>query len=529
MATYLSKHAIARAIDHLTKFGDTDIFPHFVEIVFLHEMKDKVVEEIAQLDLDNFSPTQAVETIAPKSRYGFRIVHQPHFLETLLYTAAVVEIADDLEKLKRPLNEFGPFGYRFSAGGDGSLFLKERNYRDWLEWQLKEAEADGVVEVIATDIADYYQRIYIHRIENCLDSATANKGIKKFIEKTIKQIRSRQSHGIPVGGTASRILAEATLADSDSALADESYKCTRFVDDMRIFVREGQNAYTILAFLADQLAASEGLSLNAQKTRLFSKDEFVQFLKEQTGDAFSEAEKKAIQDLSHALYFDEEPDENDINRLRSLNLVEMLTKELEEDIWDFSKIKAIFRALRLAPDKDSIEPLLEHFDSFLPFVKDLVLYLHALDGQLADDLPQELREKVLAQMTLGAAATVPVIRVWLLELFVRDVFPISNIELNQIGLLESIENRQMYLIKGLNGDVNFFRRQKTRFEERNNFEKSAFILGATCLPKDEFETWVAAIKPNMTRPLDRLFCDWVKTKSGQLRAILDQRTQLLRD
>jgi hypothetical protein len=528
VTTYLTKKSINRAIDHIIKFGDTDVFPHLVEIVFLNEMRERIVQELSQLDLDNFSPAQAVETISPKSRYGFRIVHQPLFLEALLYTAAVIEIADDLEKLKRPIGEFGPYGYRFLSDGDGSLFHKDRNYRDWLTWQSGKLETGEYTHVITTDIADFYQRIYMHRIENCLDTATANKGIKKFIEKLIKQIRSRQSHGIPVGGTASRIIAEAVLADSDNALADENIESTRFVDDFRIFVRSNQNPYTILAFLADQLAASEGLSLNAQKTNLLTKSEFEELLKERTGDAFDDAQKQAIQDLSNAFYFDEQPDEEDLTRLRALNLLEMLTDELSEEVWDFGRIKAIFRALRLAPDENSLEPISDHFDGFLPFVKDLVLYLEALQNETGADL-ETLREKVITQMTGGAAATVPVIRVWLLELFVRGVFDISTTELNKLGLTESIENRQMYLIKGLNDDVNYFRRQKTRFEERNNYEKSAFILGATCLPKDEFETWIGAIRPNMARPLERLFCDWAKTKSGKLKDILDARSQLLRD
>jgi hypothetical protein len=526
--TYLTDGSLKRAIEHLTRFGDTDVFPHLVEIVFLEEMKEKVVQELMQLDLDNFSPAQAVETISPKSRYGFRIVHQPLLLEALLYTAAVVEIADDLETLKRPLDEFGPYGYRFSSEGNGSLFHTDRTYRDWLTWQSAQVASNNYAHVIATDIADFYQRIYMHRIENCLDTATAKKGIKKFIEKLIKQIRSRQSHGIPVGGTASRLIAEAILADSDNALADEDFKCSRFVDDFRIFVQPNQSPYTILAFLADQLAASEGLSLNAQKTRLFSRAEFQTFIDEQMGDAFDDAEQKAIQDLSHAFYFDEEPDEEDLVRLRALNLVGMLTAELSLEIWDFGKIKAIFRALRLAPDADSVEPIFDNFDAFLPFVKELVLYLDKLNTETQSDLGV-LREKVLTQMKDGAAATVPSIRVWLLELFVREVFEISTAELNSLRLTESIENRQMYLIRGLNRDVNFFRRQKTRFDERNNYEKSAFILGATCLPKDEFETWIGAIKPNMHRPLERLFCDWVKTKSGKLLEILDARSQLLRD
>lgn len=214
-------------------------------------------------------------------------------------------------------------------------------------------------------------------------------------------------------------------------------------------------------------------------------------------------------------------------RLRALNLVEMLTTELSTEMWDFGKIKAIFRALRLAPDAKSVEAIFENFDAFLPFVKDLVLYLDALFSETTADIGI-LREKVLGQMMSGAAATVPVIRVWLLELFVRENFRISTAELNAIKLTESIENRQAYLIKGLNGDVNYFRRQKTRFEE-NNYEKSAFILGATCLPKDEFETWIGAIRPNLSRPLDRLFCDWAKSKGGKLRDVLDARSQLLRD
>ena len=64
-----------------------------------------------------------------------------------------------------------------------------------------------------------------------------------------------------------------------------------------------------------------------------------------------------------------------------------------------------------------------------------------------------------------------------------------------------LENRQVYLIRDLNNEVNFFRRHKAKFDERNNFEKTAFMLGATCLPKDEYENWIGAIRPNMNCPL----------------------------
>lgn len=528
MATRLNASSIGRAIDHLVKFGDTDVFPHLVELVFLNERKNEVVAELAALDLETFNPLQAIETIAPKSRFGFRIVHQLLLLETLLFTAALVEIGTDLENIKRPINEDGPFAYRFSADGDGSLFQKSHTYRDWLEWQATKLDKETYATVVCTDIADFYQRIYLHRIENTLDTATANKGVKRFIEKLIKQVRSKQSYGIPVGGTASRLIAESILADSDNALADEKIETTRFVDDFRFFLKEGQAPYSVLAFLADQLAASEGFSLNAQKTKIYTVDEFKTYLSDQLGDAFGDAEKKAIEALSHAVYFDEEISEDDLTKLRSVNLLEMLETELAEEVWDFGRIKAIFRALRLAPDPESVDFIIEKFNMFLPFMKELVLYMDELDRAHDVDF-KGLREKILTEITSGAAASVPTIRVWLLELFVREVFSFETKELNDLRISESLDNRQTYLIRGLNDDVNFFRRQKARFDERNLFEKFPFMLGATCLPKDEFDSWIGAVRANMTRPLERLFCDWVKTKRGELSAVLDARIDLSKE
>lgn len=528
MPTRLNASSIARAIDHLVKFGDTDVFPHLIEIVFVNERKTEVIAEISALDLETFNPVQAIETIAPKSRYGFRTVHQLPLLEALLFTAAVIEIGADLEAIKRPIGEDGPFAYRFSHDGDGSLFVREHTFRDWLQNQYETLEGGEFANVICTDIADFYQRIYLHRIENCLDAATANKGVKRFVEKLIRQVRSKQSYGIPVGCTASRLIAEAVLSDSDNALADIDVRFTRFVDDFRIFLKTEQAPYSTLAFLADQLAASEGFSLNAQKTKLYTAEEFKAYLSNQLGDAFDEAQREAIETLSHAVYFDEEISETDIKKLRALNLLEMLKAEFSEDVWDFGKIKAIFRALRLAPDPKSVGFLVENFEMFLPFMKDLALYLDELDNNHDVDFGS-LREKVLNQIKEGAASSVPTIRVWLLELFVRSVLEISTKELNDLRIQETLDNRQTDIIRGLNREVNYFRRQKTRFEERNLFEKCSFMLGATCLPKDEFETWVGAVRANMVRPLEKLFCDWAKTKHGELHNIIYTRSELVRE
>jgi len=164
----------------------------------------------------------------------------------------------------------------------------------------------------------------------------------------------------------------------------------------------------------------------------------------------------------------------------------------------------------------------------LPFAKELVLYLDQLKREYAVDA-SDLKDAVIREIQGGAASSVPTIRVWLMELFTRGILSVGPQELSKIRHSETLDNRQLYFIRGLNNDVNFFRRQKAKFDEKNNFEKFAFIFGATCLPKDEFTTWVAAIKPNMNRPLERLLCDWIKNKSGQLSDIMEARSHLVKD
>jgi hypothetical protein len=463
VVTRLSKAALKRAVDHLIRYGDTDVLPHPIEAVFLSEKRTAIIDELSKLDLDAFNPTQALETIAPKSKLGFRIIHQLPLVETILFTASIIEIGPDLEKLKRPIEEFWPFAYRFLDHESPSIFMAERSFRKWLEWQHDQVDVDKYPNIILTDIADFYQRIYFHRIENILDSATEKHGVTGFIKKLIKQIRSKQSHGIPVGGSASRLIAEVVLSDTDSALADEEYFFTRYVDDFRLFVRADESPYAVLAFLAEQLATSEGLSLNAQKSRIMSAEDFNAYLDRQLTDVFNEAEQSAIESLGATLYSDEEPNEHEIERLRGLNLLELLEEETLRETWDFGRIRAIFFGLRFTADPLAAEFFAERLQRFLPFVKEMVLLIQELHKNGID--LSDFGKSVLDELRGRAACSVPTVRFWLLELYVRGCLKLAPKDVSAVAQGDTFANRQGFLIRGLNRDVNFFRRNKTRFDQ----------------------------------------------------------------
>lgn len=136
MAFHLSKDSILAAVRHLTRFGDTDVFPHLPELLFLKEREDEIVGELSALDLDTYSPSNAFEALAPKSKYGFRIVHQLPFVDTIILLACVIEIGDGIEEIRPDATGLQAFSYRFQTDEKGGMFAVDHTYKDWLHSQL---------------------------------------------------------------------------------------------------------------------------------------------------------------------------------------------------------------------------------------------------------------------------------------------------------------------------------------------------------------------------------------------------------
>ena len=82
---------------------------------------------------------------------------------------------------------------------------------------------------------------------------------------------------------------------------------TRFVDDLRLFLKVSQHPYDALGYLAEQLGINEGLSLNGAKTFATNRREYVRRLEHLTSDIAEEAEGVALDTLTADLYFDDEP------------------------------------------------------------------------------------------------------------------------------------------------------------------------------------------------------------------------------
>lgn len=517
MAYRLSKPSLVTAIQHLCRYGDTDVFPHLPELSFVREEEAAIVDELALLDLDTYDPGSAVEALGPKSRYGFRIVHQLPYLDTILLLAAVIEIGPQIESHRPDQKNIEAFSYRFAPNEKGAIFQSDRTFKEWLHAQLAYLQGNlKIKKIIATDISDFYARVNFHRLENLLDEVASGHGAARYIKKHIKVIRAKQSFGLPVGGSAARLLAELALSDTDSALEHNGSIATRFVDDFRIFLRADEDPYDALAFIAEQLGINEGLSLNVAKTEIYTRVDYIKRLKRLTTDVSDEAEGAAMESLTSDLYFDDEPDIENLEKLKSMNLLGYLQEEVGQESFDMGRIKVIFRALKIAKPPEAVEYLCENFSELVVFAKEMTLVMQELESEDSGCF-DTLSEDVVSAVLSPPASSIQLIRTWLLELLVRGVVPITP---SQMKSLESLatpsDRRQLHLIRGRLGDKNFFRKNKTAFGQIGPMEQPCYLWGACCLPKDEYETFLQTVKPMFATPTGALFLKWAAKQRNKL-------------
>jgi hypothetical protein len=66
MTYRLSPESLRAGIAHLSRYGDTDIFPHLPELSFFADEGEAVVAELAKLDLDTCTPAGAAEALVDR-------------------------------------------------------------------------------------------------------------------------------------------------------------------------------------------------------------------------------------------------------------------------------------------------------------------------------------------------------------------------------------------------------------------------------------------------------------------------------
>lgn len=204
------KHHFKAAIQNVANFGDTDIFPFPIENSIFFDQEElalKLLEEMHkefQQFLENYPPFNE-NNLSVVGYTGFRYGTQIDPMWNAYLLALVISIGDDIENVRIPIEREAVFSYRFKQDKDAkSIFDSNIGWAQFQEVSVKRAKEHS--HILICDIADFYPRIYDHRLENALAKATKNTDIVKRIMHILNEISGNVSYGLPVGGPAARLL-----------------------------------------------------------------------------------------------------------------------------------------------------------------------------------------------------------------------------------------------------------------------------------------------------------------------------------
>lgn len=230
------------------------------------------------IDLDTYLPQKPLEVFAPKNRASVRVLYLLHPQDLILYTALTLIAKKDIEANRIPLAAQKVFSYRGDAGKPGELYESRGSYEDYRSRLRTRANRPSVRYVAIADIADFYPRIYQHRLENVIESVATTQRVRDvarvLVRKLIGNLMGKDSYGIPVGPYASRLLAEALLIDVDAFLQSKSIDFVRWVDDYNIFCRTEYESQSVLFSLGEWLFSKHGLTLQSAKTKILTVDDY---------------------------------------------------------------------------------------------------------------------------------------------------------------------------------------------------------------------------------------------------------------
>lgn len=336
----LQQNSLDWALAHVLRFGDTDVFPVPFEYAAIEHDWANVKAHLAAADILQWTTRPQRILLSPKARNGFRVITQLDPLDFLILAALVRELAAALEARRIPSAQGRVFSYRTAPLADGQLFAPDIGYRQFLEacrTKLRANSGNGFVAT--TDISDFYARIYHHRLENALHTATTRGNHVRAVMRLLSGWNGTETFGIPIGSAPSRLLAETTLADVDEALLAAGIDFVRFNDDYRIFGDTYERCYRAITFLAETLYRNHGLTLQPQKTEVLSADHFsarflVTPLDRELDSLHARFEGLAAELGLHDWY---EPieygdlDDEQKAAIDGLNLKELFREELRED------------------------------------------------------------------------------------------------------------------------------------------------------------------------------------------------------
>ena len=429
---YLTEVELDDAFEAIKHHGYNIFAPTPPEWQVLADSWQEFREFLAKQDLDQYQPRPTMRLYAPKSRINIRVVTLLHPYDVLIYTALTLIVRDDIEAARIPVSENRLFSNRVGAPERGRLFEPSgQAYRLYRESSSQKAIQKSTKVVAVTDVADFFPRIYQHRLENVVRAIARDQRVEEvarvLVKKFVNFLERGNSYGLPVGPHASSVLAEAVLIDVDSALVSENFDFVRWFDDYVFFCEDESHAQRALFFLAEWLHTHHGLTLQPAKTSILSRDSFLKGLSRN----YEERLKRRAEKLYRLLRIVQTAYGEVTVPLGPAELVEIEAVNLKEALLEAMNSRnktdyelaqfilgriATSGSVPLEKKLEVVDAVLENLAEFYPIAGTLARFLGSLDPGLPSVKKKQIANAVLRPLLDERNPPPPYYGMWILNM-----------------------------------------------------------------------------------------------------------------
>ncbi len=390
---------------------------------------------LEKIDLDTYEPFKAMKVFAPKNRANIRVVHMLHPQDLLLYTALVLIAKNDIEVNRVITKVKRVFSYRADITKTQVLYGSKGSYEAYRQQLDAKAETAKVKFVATADIADFYPRIYQHRLENVIESVATSQRVRDvarvLVRKLIANLLERNSYGIPVGPYASRLLGEAILIDVDATLQSRGINFVRWVDDYNIFCKSEYEAQSVLFGLGEWLFSNHGLTLQSAKTKILPIDVYKREVLSRHEEQLTgrDAVVNMLRDFSigYESGDDDEPNEVEVQEALAVLQVTDLRGMLEASLVDTALVdyEAVVYALTKLPripgappelKREVLDLVIENAELLYPVAEQIAKYVLSFDD-LTHAEQKRIATKLLRPLKSKRNPPPPYYAMWILHIF----------------------------------------------------------------------------------------------------------------
>lgn len=510
MADHLKAQSLDWALTHIQRFGDTDLFPVPFEYIAIKHSWLQLRKEFQAIDLSNYECRPSRRFLVPKPSGGFRVSIQLDPIDALLYSALVYEAAELLESQRVSKQRRIACSYRLEVDQQGRLFSASDGWGDFADRSSELAQSGDFSHVTLADISDFYNQISHHRIRNILETSGVPSERAKNTEKFLMNLTQGQSRGIPVGPSASILLAEGCLADVDAFLLREGYTHVRYVDDFRVFCKSRAQAYQALHDLSEYLYSAHRLALRPEKIRPLVISEFIstylidpERLEEQTRKEKLQSFARVLRDFTgYHIEVDDIPDEDKQEVVRE-NLAELFDACLSQEVLHLGWARYLLRQATFLKTNALLSKCLENLEVLVPAMRDVGRYLVSCSKR---GTAKQIGGKLVSFAEENAFGGLPFVRLWALEILTLKLSSMYEADILQLAKESSrmgLELRTTALLARERGHVDWVRKQKETWQNSGPWDRRAIIWAGRALSKDERNFWIKRIEKTGD-PLDRV-------------------------